>query len=794
MEGIKVSRGILQSGNSSRSIPHSDGGSTHDSIDKNNRDGDEVDKEATKEEITKLQEEVASMKGDNLQEFMQAKENTSKERDKTSRSLSTISPKPTRRRPTKNLDLHQAETQEDFYGTNRKSASPMTKSARVHSHPFGRETDGAIDGWSQLTPTSSLHGNTSKVAATHNRRRTWDWNNLPRAGSSILAKHHSFNIISLPIDGEIKQILYSPSYNENFKAMNIFLSFNMDSKSKDAQLQSKKRLNSFGTYIGHYLRSRLYAYQCFPFYQQEPPVDRTYASYDSTKDYSEVETIISLWYMQGQRCISQSNSVFFSAEVVQHLLQRKVNSRNQAVQQTAIYVPQTGATLMSAKPNTTETTEDIDILLLRPHMEPRLGWQLAYDEPNLKVADYPLDTSPWMMEESDAKYILGSQNSKISSSVVNIVNDEKDVVRISNENAGRYFLDCMGRRTGSISEDAGSPVTSAQISASPSFKEDTPLIGSGQGSPPNTNEPSRKKVASKLGKKTGLAHLFKRKHTPVASVPSSPQDKSSQMVSDDQGNSIENAWLESYFSRYLSNYKKIDLPTQFLLPKEAQDTPKVRFPSGNQELPQSKKAFLYSKESLQLKLPFADDLIPAIFCPRIWMNLAFSKWRSLLREMYRVLLPGGYAMAAVTDIGVSNSFTQTTEGNMQEFPTTQERDRVLDAIAVAAIEKGLHIYPTQHLAQAFKDVGFTNLKYSVLSLKTGDCSTEMGCLYEIYSEITWDLLFRKHLPDPTKPPKGTEPTTLFRRFIREHMGKVDDNAGSLRTLYLVAQKPRKSNV
>lgn len=151
-------------------------------------------------------------------------------------------------------------------------------------------------------------------------------------------------------------------------------------------------------------------------------------------------------------------------------------------------------------------------------------------------------------------------------------------------------------------------------------------------------------------------------------------------------------------------------------------------------------------------------------------------------------------MAAVTDIGVSNSLTQASEESLQEFPTTQERDRVLDAISVAAIEKGLHIYPTQHLAQAFKDVGFTNLKYSVLSLKTGDCSTEMGCLYEIYSEITWDLLFRKHLPDPTKPPKDTEPTTLFRRFVREHMGKVDDNAGSLRILYLVAQKPRKSNI
>ncbi|GAV54341.1 hypothetical protein ZYGR_0AL00730 [Zygosaccharomyces rouxii] len=759
-----------------------------------------------KGEISKLQEEIASVKGENLQDFMSNK-------DKLVSSSPTLSSKSNSRRimhPTDPSDTRSSKLNQ-VHSIDSDAIANTEVSSDNNNNNNNNNNENRDFG---LTTAPSIHGNTAKVAATLHRRRIIDWNILPRLGNSILLKHQSFNVIGIPIDGETKQILYTPSYNENFKPMSIFLSFNMDSKSKDAQLCSKKRLNSFGTYIAHYLKSRLYAYQCFPFYQQEPPIDRNYASLDASKDYSEAETMISLWYMQSQRCISQSNSIFFSPDVVQHLLQRKSNTRHQISQPTAIYVPQTGATLMTAKPSMVETTDDIDILLLRPYQESRLGWQLAYDEPNLKIADYPIDVSAWMMDESDTRAVLGSQNARFSSSTTKIVNNEKELIDITNENAGRYLLDCMGRRSGSLSMDeTSSPISKGfnQIPAGEITPTNSVNSNTDRESPSNSAYPenSRKKVASKLGKKTGLSNLFKRKHqappTPpagsstaaaaaasAATSSSSSSTKKDHPTMDSQGHAVENAWLESYFSRYLSNYKKVDLPTQFLLPKEAQDTPKngTSSTSKSQDNGDTRKALLYSKESLQLRLPFADDSIPTTFCPRVWMGLATNKWRNLLREMYRVLLPGGYALASVIDIGVLNSFTTATDESIQEFPTTQERDRILDAISLAAIEKGVHIHPTQHLAQAFKDVGFTNLRYSVLSLKIGDCATDMGCLYEIYSEITWDLLFRKYLPDPTKPPKGTDPTTLFRRFIKEHMGKIDDTAGSLKVLYLVAQKAR----
>lgn len=815
-DGFKMHRdGAYGSGSNSKNGPVNNGdmGSV---ASRSSKESTGSHKDKIKGEISKLQEEIASVKGDTLQGSIPNKYGSIS-------GSSPLSPKPSRRRilnPTEFTDNTKSSKLNQVQSMDTIDSDVIDDNENTNGSNTGGNDENNDDNSDHvLTPAPSIHGNTSKVAANLHRKRVWDWNNLPRVGSTALTKHQSFNVISIPIDGETKQILYAPFYNENFKPMNIFLSFNMDSKSKDSRVHSKKRLNSFATYIGQYLKSRLYAYQCVPFHQQEP-IDRSYASYDASKDYSEIETIISLWYMQGQRSVSQSNSTFFSADVVQHLLQRKTNARHQVSQTTAIYVPQTGATLMTAKPSIGETIDDIDILLLRPYQESRLGWQLAYDEPNLKVADYPLDISPWMLDEGDAKIVLGSQNSKISSSVVNIVNDKSELIQISNENAGKYFLDCMGRRSGGSYSEESVSSTSKSFNQTPGG-DVTPINstsgsgggsatnGTGRESPNNSvyHESSRRKVANKLGKKTGLSSLFKRRHqtpaTPSSGSPSSAtaaasaaasasasSSKQEHPTTDAQGNPIENAWLESYFSRYLSNYKKVDLPTQFLLPKEAQDTPKndSSSASSGKEMPDSRKAYLYSKESLQLRLPFANDSIPALFCPRIWMKLASNKWKNLLREMYRVLVPGGYSLVSVTDIGISNSFTPKTD--QHQFPSTQERDRVLDAMTLAAIEKGIDIYPTQHLAQAFREVGFTNLKYSVLSLKTGDCATEMGCLYEIYSEMNFDILFRTYLPDPTNPPKGTDPTTLFRRFVKEHMGKVDDGAGSLRVLYLVAQKPR----
>lgn len=664
--------------------------------------------------------------------------------------------------------------------------SPMLDSHKYFSESSEHENDSIGDQY-HFTPTTGIHGNTSKVVATQHRRRTWDWSILPKVGSSVLARTHSFNVISVPIDGEIKQILYTPNYNKNFITMNIFLSFNMDTTPKDALIYSRKRLISFGNYITHYLKSRMYAYQCYPFFLQgfseEDMKAKNYISFNASHDYTEIETIISLWHLQAKRFYFQTNSIFFSSEVIQQLLQRKSNTRHQSAHQNAVFVQQTGTTNVGPKPIVTDSIEEIDILLLRPLFDSQLGWQLAYDEPNLNIADYPLDTSPWGMDEHSAENLLGEHDRKAGSATIRIVSNEDELEQLNSENAGDVLFDCMERKIGDLGDDFTSSATHKMPNSTEEIndRESSPADGS-----------KKKNINAKPAKRSGLANLFKRKH--VHSIPQPVGADSVETPTADTKHSgrtqpIQNAWLEDYFSRTLGNYKRIGLPTQYFLPEDVSATNLEK--GTDDEKSEARRAFLYSKESLQIRLPFADNCIPSIYAPSIWSCLSYNKWRPLLREMYRCIIPGGYALGTVYDLKISNTFSSPTEDAMQEFPTTLERDKTFDAISLEALNKGLYIFPTQHLSQAFKDAGFTNIKYSLVSLKSGDFLTDMGCLNELFSEVIWDLLLRKEIPDPNNPPKDTDPTTLIQRYMREHMGKIDENAGCLRTLLMVAQKPRK---
>lgn len=639
----------------------------------------------------------------------------------------------------------------------------------------------------QFAPTTGIHGNTSKVVATQHRRKAWDWNSLPKVGSTVLVRTHSFNVISVPIDGEIKQILYTPLYNKNFKRMNIFLSFNMDTKPWDALAHSRRRILSFVNFIKHYLKSRAYAYQCYPFFLQglseEDTKTQNYVSYHASHDYTEIESIISLWSIQAQKLVIGTNSIFFSSEAIEGLLQRKSSARNRLTVQGTVLLHQNDDDLVTSRPVVTEPLEEIDILLLRTLPDDEFGWQLAYDEPNLNIVDYALDITPWTAHDAEAESLSGTSEPTNTFQGVKIVSKQEQLEKIDTTSAAYYLFDCMDRRISDMTEEA---VLSAAQKAAGTSEDNGKDTGSFDAS-------KKKNSHGKLGKRSGLAGLFKRKH--AHPIPQSTQSEAPPPPASPEGKvgartqSIQNAWLEDYFSKCLGNYKRLRMPTQYFLSHEASSSKSEG--SSESEKAAAKKAILYNKECLQIVLPFADNVMPSIYAPWFWSDLGYTRWRSLLREVYRCLAPGGFALGSVCDLKVSNTFTAPTDDSMQEFPTTMEREKLLDAMTLVAMNNGIHIYPTRHLVQAFREVGFTNIKYSLLSLKTGDLSTDMGCLNELFSQVTSDLIMRKQMPDPNKPPKDTDPATLFQRYTTEHLDKVDENAGCMRTLLVVAQKPRK---
>ncbi|CAI4923348.1 ANM_HP_G0003810.mRNA.1.CDS.1 [Saccharomyces cerevisiae] len=717
-----------------------------------------------------------------------------------------------------------------------------------------------------------LHGATSNVVKKLHSRKKWDWNTLPASDSSLLIKTVSgnHNLINICIDGEFKQIMYDPNHNELFNRMDLFLSFNMDSSPEDSLIFAKKRLRSYIDFLTKYLESRKYAFECYPFNIEniiniETEV-KCFPSFDPLKDYSEIESLIQLWLAQSQKFLLQSNSFFFSSEVVEELIKRKPTTRQHSnptisttsnkISDPTFYIQQLDIEANSPRPVISDPLDEIDILLIRPLHKTLCGWQLAYDEPSLNIADFALDLSPWMFDSSDndaqnknaseiaPEYLTNLQNYlPRKGSRAKIVSDEQEVIELNSSNASEYMYDCMNRKF--FTDDAKERISRNNFNQG--VEEDPlndPFASSSSLSLPSSGADAvkRKKSPTKATKKSGFVNFFKRKHSQLASTSHTTSPSVSPSISSSSSPKIQpqshisspprtekaphvksanqahqNEWLENFFCRTLNNYKEIDLPTQFILPKEVkrssnaqlqpEDEPPLSSPISsnsdnsfpNEGLDRAKSAAIYGKEYLKLRLPFASDTIPAVICPWVWTSLSYYKWKALLREIYRSIIPGGYALAIVPDLRISNTYYTGILGNAdaekannssEEFLTTKERDKTFDAMAIDAINKGLHIHPTKHLTRTFKDVGFTGIKSSVLSLKTGDFKTDMGFLNEFNSLDMWDYMLRRQLPDSSCPPKDTDPTTLFKRYVEEHIGKIDDNAGCFRTLYVVAQKPK----
>lgn len=643
---------------------------------------------------------------------------------------------------------------------------------------------------SQETTPTPTHTPTTTKKLKSSSSKNWDCNTLPKIGTSIIPKTHSFNIITLPINGESKQILYDPNYNKNFKNLHVFLLFNMMSNTNDSLVHSKKRISSYVNFLTKYLRTRQFAYQCYPMDLQISAVKETqfndFEMFASGNDYTEIEMLLHLWYLQSFKFILQSNSLIFAPDVVDYLIKRKSNENFESISDN----------------NDFNKLDSIDILLIRPLFASQIGLQIAYDKPSLNIAEYPLDISPWMANEIEAKTILDvhDQLPELQSSV-KIVYDESNLTELNNETCSEFLLDCLDRKLSNIRQSNDNKDNNNNTSSN----NDSPtnILSDHNGNNlmerelenksdqlESTISSSQSEFPSKKGSVSSILninhnHNHNHNHN-LNPLLHHTRNSIASNNSTQHAQTIQNQWLEDYFSKTLSNYRKVDIPTQYILPTEFKNN--INPMTTNQDKSNLKNAYLYGKNSLQLKLPFPDNSIPSIFCPWLWIGLAFDKWKNLLRELLRITTPGGYVLAIVGDIKISNSKSESKIDKDNQFPSTLERDRALEALSLAAVAKGLETFPTKYLVKAFKEVGFINVKYTALSFKTGDFQTDMGYMNDLLSVMNWDFLIRKYLHDPNVSLTDIDPSTLFERYVKEHMNKLDDDAGFARTILVVAQK------
>ncbi|EDO14462.1 hypothetical protein Kpol_223p5 [Vanderwaltozyma polyspora DSM 70294] len=644
--------------------------------------------------------------------------------------------------------------------------------------------------------TGSLHGSTGKVATDKAKKTpTYNWNSLPKFGGPIVPQQHSISSIKLPVSGAIKRVYYDPHYNKNFNMMNIFLSFNIDTEKCDSLVHARKRLQSFVHFLTQYLKTRQYIFQCYPFNMRTTPVGKIasvqtnkYESFVAGHDYSDAEFLLELWQYKAQIAMLQANSLFFSHDVVEYLFQKKLvvsNKKNDGSTDDEVAY-------------TLPTSDNIEVVILRNLMSQPISWQLAYDEQTLNICDYSLDFSPWTAKDSEVLQFLSNLDKPISDTV-RVVTDYSQLKNYSLQEIKDSSLDCMGRK---LNNDNHEEVKFGDTLLGDKNYEDmikeNSTTAASTDSETNSTQSSHSHSNSSHSHNSSYTHTNSHAHSNSHNnilkhhrhiLPFSENKKTStdKPKRKNLNYEIQNKWLEDYFTKVLKNYRKIDLPTQYIIPNEIKTTVLEIAEKNRASL---KNSLSFAKKYTKLILPFPDNSIPVVYCPHFWSELSVDKWHFLLNEIIRCTEPGGYVFGNVSDLKLTNINSDSSSKNYSTtFASTIERDRFLENLSLEAINNKLTVYPTRHLEKSFEDAGFVNIKCTVLYNKTGDFTSPVGCISELLTMLEFDYMIRSFFNIPPQSQSSCNNAAVFEKYVKDHMYNVEPGIGGLRSLFIVAQKP-----
>ncbi|CEP63006.1 uncharacterized protein LALA0_S07e00276g [Lachancea lanzarotensis] len=649
------------------------------------------------------------------------------------------------------------------------------------------------------------------------------WNTLPRAGETLHLRKHSMNVAIHTVNGTPKQIVYDPRHNPLCPKLEIFYMFNAQSPPLDAYTHAKLRLESFVKFLDTYHNSRKFASACLPFNVTiaHNSSSSGYPSYTSGVSYHEVGEVLQLWYLQALKFLLDKNSFLFSSETVEYL----INSypRRMASIKNDYRLKQAPESALE------ETITRADILLVRCSLEEEFGWQLALDEPNWNVVDLfvdfsrlrkpsfdtgqekhsddddhtvdAMDGSNLFSSPSESSISSAASNDSARNSSLNKDDEEPSIDDVSptakdsksmtgttqgTEDGVIRVLDCVGRdlellwKAKKLPQEYKGASRSSSVSPSPS-QENVP-----EQSSVNKSKSDQQGLIAKGSSALGLSNFFRRKnsHTaaekvdaPVSTRQSSPSEPIKMNLN------IQNQYLEDYYSSTLANYRRIVPPHQSLFTRA--DVPKEYM---NRKKSGKSKVKSYQEDFLRVRLPLEDNSFPVVICPDIWFTVELKRWKGFLSEIFRCIKPGGYLQTSTCNFSPVNDFNDV-ENSSAQFTTSAEMRKVKDVILMGAAQAGIQVYPMRHLVQVLKKVGFINIKHSVISLKIGDLTSNMGMLFEFLALRQFDFQLRTNFLTTSTTPEGTDPASLPLRFVQEHMGKADESAGVLRFVLLTAQKP-----
>ncbi|CAN6621493.1 hypothetical protein TRVA0_008S02322 [Trichomonascus vanleenenianus] len=125
-------------------------------------------------------------------------------------------------------------------------------------------------------------------------------------------------------------------------------------------------------------------------------------------------------------------------------------------------------------------------------------------------------------------------------------------------------------------------------------------------------------------------------------------------------------------------------------------------------------------------LPFEDNMFDVVTCKSLWYFLQNHMWEDVLREMYRVLKPGGAIELIVCDYDVVNR----SPGDEYWW----------SRIAEGVTKRNIDIYPSARIPRRLKAAGFTGIKRCMLAIPRG-WSGQLGHLCDFLSSYYADAMF-----------------------------------------------------
>lgn len=648
-------------------------------------------------------------------------------------------------------------------------------------------------------------------------------------------------------------VFYDNYYNENLKKLHLFFAFNSHPTSGAPLVFSKMRLHAYATFLGGYLKEKkdphgdilndkTHKTMILSRIQESLPHNIDANDFDDITCFNEL--VLQLWRHQAQKFFMQKKSLLFDHSIIEYLLRSK-NDKIDPIINNRVKIKE------RINLNERETIDTIDILFIRPPLLSPIGWQLAYDLPNLTIADFPINLFPWDHDKEDSSGIKTSHSHDIK-----FCDKPEDVIEINSNNSSKYLLDCLDipirnyskkrkkekktkSRSHTIIDDEIVPpdefknvnptdlngskssfsnmfrkahFTSIHISHSSGTKDSKTFDERRSHHSPNSDHNTNSRLTSPTSTSSkGERSIHTSEHlSPIATTtttsetPTEHKRNFKYVKSSSRSKVIpmDNEATAYYFKRKLKNYKKVALPTQYVNrnPSDAQkgqDETDLQLKKSIQKQketkekleknddhvdstkPNDKDLLLYKNAVFQLRLPFENNSIPTVFIPQLWISLAFSKWKKLIKELFRIIVPGGFVVCYIAD--VSSTHVSDMSDNKQKI---DERDKVLDAVNSNAITKGLRIYPISFLTDAMKEGGFSEIKTTKISIKVGDFTSSMGYLNEFVALMHLDYMIKK-----LNVELSVKSTSCFEKYVTDNDGKVDKNAGFLKVTFISARKP-----